>query len=154
MLDILDVARYLLSLGSMKHKKLQKICFYVQAWFYAFVGRRLIDTSFEAWAHGPVSPVLYRAYREWGGLTIPRITYEQYNINIPDELREFIRIVYEIYEKYTADELEALTHMEKPWIEARGDVPAGEPCTNVISDETIESYYKGLLTNDNDNRNK
>ena len=140
MLNILDVARYLLSLGSMKHKKLQKICYYIQAWYLACTGKPLMDTEFQAWAYGPVSPTLYYMYREWGGLTIPKITYPQYNLNIPDNIKRFITAVYELYKEYSADELENLTHQEKPWIEARGDVPGGKPCTNVISNKTIERY--------------
>lgn len=149
MLNILDVARYLLSLGSMKHKKLQKICYYIQAWYLAFTGQQLIDTEFQAWAHGPVSPVLYASYRDWGGLTIPIITYEQYNINIPNNIKEYIKGVYELYKDYTADELEILTHKEEPWIEARGNTRPGDPCTNVISNDTMEKYYKGLYYNGN-----
>lgn len=145
MLNILDVARYLLSLGSMKHKKLQKICYYIQAWYLAYTGTPLMDTEFQAWAHGPVSPILYYTYREWGGLTIPRITYEQYNLNIPDYIKNFISAVYALYKDYTADQLEALTHRDAPWIEARGDIPPGQPCTNVISNSTIESYYKRYI---------
>lgn len=147
MLNILDVARYLLSLGSMKHKKLQKICYYIQAWYLACTGRRLIDTEFQAWAHGPVSPILYQAYKEWGGLTIPQITYTQYHINIPSALEGYIKAIYGLYKDYTADELEMLTHQEEPWIKARIDVPEGAPCTNVISDEIIREYYKGYINN-------
>ncbi len=155
MLNILDVARYLLSLGSMKHKKLQKICYYIQAWYLAFMGEPLIDTEFQAWAHGPVSPILYHAYKEWGGLTIPKITYKQYNLNISDNIKLFITTVYEIYNKYTADELESLTHKERPWIDARGNVPDGQPCTNVIPNDAIKEFYKGYITNDsNDTGNK
>jgi uncharacterized phage-associated protein len=155
MLNILDVARYLLSLGPMNHKKLQKICYYIQAWHLAFTGEPLIDTEFQAWAHGPVSPVLYQAYREWGGLTIPKITYEQYNLNIPEKFKTFIKAVYELYKKYTADELEFFTHKESPWIDARGDVPEGQPCKNVIPNDSIKNFYKGYITNDNNsNTNK
>ena len=148
MLNIFDVARYLLSLGSMKHKKLQKICYYIQAWYLAYTGKILMDTEFQAWAHGPVSPALYYRYRDWGGLTIPKITYEQYNLNIPDELKKFILTVYELYNNYSADELEALTHKEAPWREARGNTPDGQACTNVISTVTMENYYKRYIRND------
>lgn len=147
MLNILDVARYLLSLGSMKHKKLQKICYYIQAWYLACTGQRLMNTEFQAWAHGPVSPVLYQFYRDWGGLTIPQITYTQCDINIPDAVKIYIKAIYDLYKNYTADELERLTHQEEPWIQARKDVPDGAPCTNVISDKIIIEYYKGYINN-------
>lgn len=145
MLDILDVARYFLSLGSMNHKKLQKLCYYAQAWYYVFCNdEKLIDTYFEAWMHGPVSPQLYREYREWGSLVIPQITY-QMELNIPEEKKEFIRKIFYLYKNYSADELEALTHQEKPWREARGNIPPDEACTNKINEQTIKDYYKGVI---------
>lgn len=149
MLNILDVARYLLTLGSMNHKKLQKLCFYIQAWYFAITNQKLIDTEFQAWAHGPVSPNLFDNYQDWKSLTIPQITYTLYDINISDWQKDFIKAIYNLYKDYSADELEWLTHQEEPWREARGDVPDGEACTAVISDESIRTYYKRFLhTND------
>lgn len=39
-------------------KKLQKLCYYAQAWAYALKGYRLEDTDYQAWVHGPFSPAL------------------------------------------------------------------------------------------------
>lgn len=146
MLEILHVAEYFLSLGAMKHKKLQKLCYYAQAWFLALTGHMLMNTYFEAWVHGPVSPVLYERYREWGGLTIPKIDIVLH-ISFRDEEIRFLNTIYRIYESYSADELEQLTHTEEPWIEARDGYGARDICRVKIKEETMKRFYRELLKN-------
>lgn len=40
--------------------KIQKLCFYTQAWFLASHGEPFFHHDFEAWRSGPVSPSLYK----------------------------------------------------------------------------------------------
>ena len=61
--SVFEVANWFLTKEAMTHKKLQKLCYYAQAWCYALKGYRLMDTVFEAWVHGPVSPVLYDKFK-------------------------------------------------------------------------------------------
>lgn len=62
--SVLDVAAYVLeSQGPMTHMKLQKLCYYSQAWHLAWDGVPLFPERIEAWANGPVVPVLYEALR-------------------------------------------------------------------------------------------
>ncbi len=141
--DILEVAKYFLTREAMKHKKLQKLCYYAQALYLAIYKTRLMDTDFEAWVHGPVSPRLYTRYRDWGGLTITglqsRPHFKDNNIII------FLNKVYGLYGDYTADELEKMTHFEEPWKEARGNLAGDVPCKNVISDTSMQEYYGNRL---------
>ena len=37
--------------------------------------------------------------------------------------------------------LSDMVHQEKPWLDARGDCPAGARCENVITKESMENYY-------------
>ena len=64
--SVYDVANWFLSKGEMTHKKLQKLCYYAQAWCYALKGYRLEDTDFQAWVHGPVSPALWERFKGFG----------------------------------------------------------------------------------------
>ena len=57
--SVYEIANWFLNKGSMTQKKLQKLCYYAQAWCYALKGERLIKSDFQAWIHGPVSPALY-----------------------------------------------------------------------------------------------
>ncbi len=62
--SVLDVAAYILqSQGPMTHMKLQKLCYYSQAWHLAWDGAPLFPEKIEAWANGPIIPVLYEALR-------------------------------------------------------------------------------------------
>ncbi|MCM1246468.1 MAG: DUF4065 domain-containing protein [Roseburia sp.] len=141
--SIFDVARYFLAKTPMNHKKLEKLCYYAQAWHLALYGQPLMNTWFEAWAHGPVSPELYNRYRDWGGLRILS------NDGIPqfqcEDTISFLEKIFRLYGEYSGDELEDFTHEEEPWIKARGNYPPGAVCRNEILDDEMENYYKGLL---------
>lgn len=141
--NIFDIARYFLLLGQMNHKKLQKLCYYAQAWSLALTGTRLMDTWFEAWAHGPVSPELWYRYRDWGGLIIS--SYEGNPNFRSKQTASFLNKIYQLYGNYSGDQLEQLTHKEAPWINARGNYPPGAVCTNTISEKDMANYYKMLL---------
>ena len=46
--SVFDIANWFLSKGEMTQKKLQKLCYYAQAWCYALKGYRLEDTDYQA----------------------------------------------------------------------------------------------------------
>lgn len=138
--NILNVANYFLKKERMTHKKLQKICYYAQAWYLANHDIPLVPNRFEAWIHGPVSPDLYSQYKGWGWLPI----VIDNNINITflnDSTPRFLDLVYDVYGKYSGDELESMTHQELPWQEARNDCPSNAYCRNPISQNTMKKYY-------------
>ncbi|MCM1191967.1 MAG: DUF4065 domain-containing protein [Butyrivibrio sp.] len=141
--DILEVAKYFLSRGMMNHKKLQKLCYYSQALYAALYNTKLMDTEFEAWVHGPVSPRLYSRYRDWGGLCITGLQSIPHFVD--GSHRIFLDKIYDLYGGYTADELEKMTHEESPWKEARGNLAGDVPCKNIIPYESMARYYRGML---------
>jgi uncharacterized phage-associated protein len=56
---IFDVAYYILDeLGEMSTMKLQKLCYYVQAWSLAWDENPLFDEDFQAWAKGPCKEIV------------------------------------------------------------------------------------------------
>jgi uncharacterized phage-associated protein len=48
MVSVENVADWFLSKGSMEHKKLQKLCYYAQAWHCALEGEALFPERIEA----------------------------------------------------------------------------------------------------------
>ena len=142
MISVLDAANYFLSLSSMEHKKLQELCYYAQAWSLALYGRRLIDTEFEAWVHGPTSVALFDRYGDWEKIPIPR------NNNIPEFLKhdsettQFLSDIFDMYKDYSAEDMEKLSKQEKPWQEARGSYPSGMACREVIREDAMRTYYR------------
>ena len=140
--SIFEVANWFLLKETMTHKKLQKLCYYAQAWCYALKDFRLTDATFEAWIHGPVSPVLYGKFKAFGyhsiklaGDYIPRIASE-------DE--ELLESVWQTYGDHTGNALEALSHSEPPWIEARIGYEPNERCNVPISVDTMKKYYASI----------
>ena len=53
--------------------------------------------------------------------------------------------VYEAYAKFSAWDLERMTHAEDPWREARGDLPDDEASNAVIPVESMRRYFSGRL---------
>lgn len=142
MADIFEVARYFLSKCSMNHKKLQKLCYYAQAWHLAIKDRPLMNTWFEAWVHGPVSPELYSRYKDWGGLMIPQVPD---NSSLSIEQKGFLDKIFFLYGDYSGDELEKLTHGELPWKNARSNYPDDAICRNTINNDDMKKFYKEYL---------
>lgn len=144
---IFDVAKAFLTIESMSHKKLQKLCYYAQAWHLAFMNERLFNNDFQAWVHGPVCVELYHDYKEYGFLDIPEEEYIPESIG--NEEYEFISNVYNAYGEFSGDQLEELTHSELPWLEARGDLEDWMPSKEKIKDNSMRDYYKDIYERSN-----
>ena len=143
--SVFSIADWFLSKSPMAHKKLQKLCYYAQAWFYTVRSIRLSDAVFEAWRHGPVSPVLYERFKEFGYSTI-RIK-DNFTSTIADEDVELLEAVWRTYGDYTGNALEALSHKEQPWIAARKGYQPCERCNVRISLKSMKDYYKTIYCN-------
>ena len=140
--SVFDIADWFLKKGNMTQKKLQKMCYYAQAWCYALNGYRLMNSDFQAWIHGPVSPALYEKFRRFGYDTIK--IKGNVNIELDKQDEELLEDVWETYGDRTGNALEALTHREAPWNEARKGYSENERCTVVISPESMKRYYKSI----------
>ena len=137
-----SLAKLALSYGEMSNKKLQKVCYYIYSFYLAEHGYKLSNTIFEAWRHGPVSPIIYDMYKKYGWDNIPK-----YNgfLLVDSETINFAFKILEYYYKFTADELEDITHQELPWKKARKNLSMYESSNNIISDDDIKNYYKNHL---------
>lgn len=143
MLSIFDVACYILEkrLPNMTHKKLQKLCYYVQAWALAVRGERMMDCEFEAWVHGPVCRELYHQCK-FDVNSILRMTEIQI---IEDDDAALIDVVLDMYGHLTGAQLEQSTHAELPWREARNGLHYWELSSNIIDDDLMATYYLNEL---------
>jgi uncharacterized phage-associated protein len=141
---VFDIAKYVLSeRGELPTMKLQKLCYYCQAWSLAWDGVSLFNEDFEAWANGPVCPRLFKKHKgvflvDDGFLSdvhVPELT---------DTQKETVKAVLDHYGDMEPHELSELTHGERPWKETRSGVPPGEPCKRVIPKSLMQEYYAGL----------
>ena len=139
--DITDVANWFLSKSPLQHKKLQKLCYYAVAWNYALLDSSLCNNDeFQAWIHGPVRPLLYDNYKNFGWTYIPKATSD-IDFGSSQDVLDF---VWEVYKDYTQFQLENLTHSELPWLEARDGYEDFERSEVVISSKTMREFYKEM----------
>lgn len=142
-MSILDVAKYILEKkGSMSTWKLQKLCYYAQAWTLAWDEKPLFDEDFEAWANGPVSPVLFHQHK--GNFIVSADMICGNSDKLTAEQRENIDIVLDGYGDKEAYWLREQSHRETPWREARQGISEKAACQNVISKESMGLYYGSL----------
>ena len=139
MATVIEVAHWFLHKKSLTHKQLQKLCYYAQAWHLALLNRPLFSEEIQAWVHGPVIPVLYYYYANYGWEKMKRLTGK--SPEFEDDTTEVLKAVYRTYAKFDGSQLESLTHSELPWKEARGNLAPYEICNNPISLETMRNYY-------------
>lgn len=144
MADIFDVAKYILKkTGSISTWKLQKLCFYSQAWSLAWTGKPIFDEEFEAWSNGPVCPILFKAHK--GKFSVGKNDIVKGDSsNLGSDQKETIDVVLADYGSMEPYALRELSHSEAPWKNARCGVPDGMPCSNVITKDSMGEYYGGL----------
>ncbi|OAZ16057.1 hypothetical protein V425_10020 [Lactococcus lactis RTB018] len=147
--SIFEIADWFLAKESMTPKKLQKLAYYAESWSRALLDRSIVqDTEFEAWAHGPVSPELYDKYRDYGWNDIPK---NNKFVDISDEKDlDLLESVWLTYGEMSANALEAQTHVETPWRNARfrGQADEGDFCKEKISKEDMANFYKSIYAGD------
>ena len=141
MASLMDITGWFLTQESMTHKKLQKLCYYAQAWYCTlYDGAPLFQARIEAWVHGPVIPALYPRFADYRWEKIPQLK-QICRFGFNERETRVLDAVYRTYGKFTGDELERLTHSEQPWIQARGDLKPWEPCTTEITTDSMRAYY-------------
>ncbi len=140
-----DVAQYILEKLNTEITtiKLQKLVYYCQAWSLVWTEKPLFNEEIQAWANGPVVPALYAKHQ--GLFKIgPLNNLGGDSHNLTSEEKENIDCVLNTYGDKEAMWLVALSHSEAPWKDARGNLPPGIRCTNVISQASIAEYYMSL----------
>lgn len=126
--------------------KLQKLCYYAQAWSLAWDDVPLFDEDFQAWANGPVCPELFQSHK--GVFWLPPDYYKAYQHDFTKDQRETMDSVLEGYAAKEPIWLSELTHRERPWKETRIGVRAGERCQRVIPKGLMQEYYSSLVGDD------
>ena len=144
--SIQDLAKWFLAKEPMTHKKLQKLCYYAVAWGWALMDKPIAkDGDFEAWVHGPVSEILYQTYKKYGWNNIKK---EEKAPEFPSDIEELLNSVWETYGDKDGNELEALSHSEKPWKEARVNLDEDERGNAIISPKTMKAFYRSIYSGD------
>lgn len=143
MATIFDVARYILDkIGDVSAWKLQKLCYYSQAWSLAWTDKPLFEEDFEAWRNGPVCPQLYQVHK--GQFIVRADGIMGSAAHLSEDQKETIDVVLQHYGNWEPYRLVEQTHHDDPWKNARGDLPADAICNTVITKESMGAFYGGL----------
>lgn len=118
--------------------KVQKLLYYAQAWHLLAYDKALFDEDMQAWAHGPVVPSVYQEFKAHGYDSIPK--YEGAE-EIEEASEAILSQVANIYGEFSAKRLEAMTHLEDPWRDARGGLPPEARCEEIIPKDAIKAYF-------------
>lgn len=144
MANVLDVAKYILKKhGGTTHMKLQKLVYYSQAWSLVWDDKPLFKQPIQAWANGPVAPKLYGALR--GSFMVAEADIESGDAGqLTAEETETVDAVLKEYGDKPTQWLSDLTHMEKPWQQARKGLGPGDNGSEEITHASMAEYYGGL----------
>lgn len=141
-----EVADYLIALAhergeGVNNMKLQRLLYYAQAWHLARHDRPLFDAKFEAWISGPVIPALYWRFKPFGIRDLP----------VPSDRPRFDPRTTAFLEEATSEylpldewELGDMSSRETPWLNARGGLDDGDPCTTELSEADMRAYFRHL----------
>ncbi|MDX9703757.1 MAG: DUF4065 domain-containing protein [Candidatus Auribacterota bacterium] len=129
---------------SITNLKLQKLLYYAQAWHLVFFEMPLFDEDFKAWAYGPVLTSIYAKLKKHGNNEIPIIKHRTSNIGDPN-VEQLLEEVLSVYGGKSVYHLIDLTHSEKPWIDARGNIPREAKCNNIIDKLSMKNFYSAKL---------
>lgn len=143
MITVFDLAAYILDKAApMTAMKLQKLCYYSQAWGLVWDEEPLFPEVIQAWANGPVCVDLYQAHK--GRYQLAKGDISGNAAALSESQRETVDAVLTHYGQLTAQQLSDLTHAETPWIKARTGLDAMERGSARITDADMAEYYAGL----------
>lgn len=145
---VIQVANYFLKLGrnqnkEVTNKKLQKLLYFSQAWSVTLRDKILFKDNIEAWVHGPALPRIYNMFSRYGRDDLVKVVdASKLDISgLTSEEIDLLKAVWNVYGKYTGDDLEVLSHSELPWQNARKGLEPYEGSNRVISIDSMKTFY-------------
>lgn len=130
MTKAIDVVRYINETSSpCGEAQYQKLLYYVQAWSLAWDGTPMFEDRIEAWAMGPVVPSVRHCLGEKG------------DYDLSADQKATINAVVGHYRRWSGEELDGMTHAERPWREARGDLPRDAADSEEVTHDAMRREF-------------
>ena len=124
---------------------LQKLLYFSQAFYEAIFGTVLFSDKCQAWTYGPVYPEIYSLYKPYNSAPIEKpLNINRTGYLTADEVNLLDSIV-DTFGSYSGMVLSRITHSERPWLEARGNLHPEDKSTTVIDPETIRAYFREVV---------
>lgn len=128
MITATTIGKYFMSKNpKLTELQVQKLVYYAYAWYMIkHGGNKLFDEKPEAWKYGPVFRSLYESMRN--GKFYEEEQFDELN----SDMKNFLHLIYDVYGKYSGNELADMSHSELPWQNASKRVKAkGKKKTNI-----------------------
>jgi uncharacterized phage-associated protein len=128
--------------ANVSNLKLQKLLYYAQGNHLALMGVPLFRDPVEAWDHGPVVADVYHGFKSFDSGVLHLAADDPFEwTDVDDVTTQFLLDVWDTYGGIAAWKLRNMTHSESPWV----DTYRQGARNAVISDESMERYFKSLL---------
>ncbi len=124
---------------------LQKLLYYIQGIYMALFDREFFPEDCCAWQHGPVYEKVYFLFRDFKYNPIEDarlIPFAGKEGGLSEEERMAADLVIDSFGQYGGKALEAITHNEKPWTDARVGCGSEEPSHRVIAKKNMKEYFE------------
>jgi uncharacterized phage-associated protein len=140
------IAKFIIqkSVTPISNLKLQKLLYYVQGWHLGLYGPPVFNEQIQAWIHGPVVPAVFQSYRQFKWTPIPA---DYGPVKVDKDTADHVIAILGAFGKLSAAQLEAISHKEAPWIEARKGIEPNCPSTSVITHDSMRRFF-GKLANE------
>ncbi len=126
---------------------LQKILYFVNGFSKKFLGKYLFDDVAQAWIHGPVYPEIYNslAYFKKDALDSNQIL-ANYEIDLNAKEKEYLDSIVPLFARYSGSCLRNMSHLTKPWIDAREGLAEDDYSDREIANKDIDAYFKDVCS--------
>jgi uncharacterized phage-associated protein len=154
--DVRSVANLVLDYADQKEVQvtnitINKIVFFLHAWYLAKTGSPLVSAKIEAWDYGPVFRELYWEFKQFGKESISSRATRRNPVTTQKEIctdnfaetdLAFLEPLLEKYLKLSSGKLVELSHVTGgPWDQVYNHLGESNPGMR-ISDEIIRSFFE------------
>lgn len=135
----LEIAKYVINHEhnngrEITNLRLQKLLYFVQAKILVETGNPCFNDKMEAWAYGPVVPIVYDEYKKFGNLPINES--QKLTEVIDSDIKKYIDEILNYFAATPTFGLVQITHNQTPWIEAKQ-----KGLHSTIEIESIKKYF-------------
>jgi len=124
---------------------LQKILYFINGFSKLFLGKHIFNDKPEAWIYGPVYKEIYDSFSYYHS---DKINYNELlkdrEYDLSDNEKKYIDTIIEDFGSYSGSILREMTHLTKPWINARKGLDKKEPSNRKIEVKDIDNYFKNI----------
>jgi uncharacterized phage-associated protein len=151
MTTALDVTKHLIELAAREpdeaepvtHMRVQKLLYYAQGWHLGLFGRPLFSESLRARKNGPIVLEVEETLRAALGdnPARPLAPADLGPANLSGRDKVFLETVWQKYRAFSATGLKELSHVEAPWVEARGALPETAESQAEITPDSLSRFF-------------